>query len=344
LKIVASVETQQKENAETTKLLEAETTKLGEMKGSIESKLAGLRDEIEQVRPARSSAAEEVSKKSAKALQVYERLAERYDGEAMAPIAQPDPRSEQYVCTACNMELVIDIYNRLKTRDDLVMCPNCGRMLYIPDDMPAVTIPAKTKSATTRAPSTRKTAARGEAPSAPADPVKAELNRLLTKAAGESARNAIAAGNTPAEFEVYIEGKYIGNYKGQNIDNFRRTARYCLQEAGVIKDMEVYEKGQGPKSQQAAAAAAVAAAQSASAVAAATEGATPDGAAAMPEEAKAETGDMPTPAPVGAAPVAGHDVADRPPAPEVPQPDSAASPPVEETADPGEPAPASERA
>lgn len=313
IKVVGQLEAQQNENAETAKMVEAETAKLAELKGSIEAKLAGLRQEIEQVRPARDAAAAEVSKLSAKALQVYERLADRYDGEAMAHIARSDPRSEQYVCTSCNMELVIDIYNRLKTRDDLVMCPNCGRMLYIPADMPAVAPAAKPRAASTRAATRKVATAATSTPGTPVDPVKAELNRLLTKAAGESARNAVAAGNTPMEFEVYIEGKFLGVYKGQNIDNFRRTARYCLQEAGVIKEMEVYEKGQGPKPPTAAAPAATA---------------TPAAPAAPA-------------AGIGAAPVTGHDVPAEPPSPEVNDvpisPSAAPEPPTDISDD--EPAP-----
>jgi uncharacterized protein len=77
MKVVGQLEQQQKENAETTRMLEAETTKLTELKGSIETKLSGLRDEIEQVRPAREQAAADVGKFSPKALQVYERLADR---------------------------------------------------------------------------------------------------------------------------------------------------------------------------------------------------------------------------------------------------------------------------
>jgi hypothetical protein len=34
------------------------------------------------------------------------------------------------------MALVVDIYNRLHSRDDLVLCPSCGRLLYIPEDLP----------------------------------------------------------------------------------------------------------------------------------------------------------------------------------------------------------------
>lgn len=245
LALVTKVEAQQAELVTINQQLEAEQAKLTEIKSSISEKLAALNAEIEAVRPARDAAAAEVAKQSPKALQVYERLADRYDGEAVAPINKPDPRRENYGCTACNLELVTDIFNKLRTRDDLVFCPNCGRILYVPTDM-AHGQPAKGKTPTPRATTTRKTSASKE-PSMPVDPVKAELDRLLRRASNESTRNAVAAGNNAMEFEVFIEKKFLGIYKGQNIDNFRRTARFCLQEAGVIKDMDVYEKGQGPK-------------------------------------------------------------------------------------------------
>jgi hypothetical protein len=34
------------------------------------------------------------------------------------------------------MSLVVDIYNRLHSRDELVTCTSCGRMLFIPEDLP----------------------------------------------------------------------------------------------------------------------------------------------------------------------------------------------------------------
>ena len=54
----------------------------------------------------------------------------------MSAISRPKPKREEYVCTACNMDLVVDLYNRLHTRDEVVFCPSCRRMLYIPDDLP----------------------------------------------------------------------------------------------------------------------------------------------------------------------------------------------------------------
>ncbi len=54
----------------------------------------------------------------------------------MSAISKPDRRREEYLCTACNMNLVTDVYNKLHSRDELVFCPSCRRILYIPDDLP----------------------------------------------------------------------------------------------------------------------------------------------------------------------------------------------------------------
>ena len=53
----------------------------------------------------------------------------------MSAIAKPDRRREEYLCTACNMELAQDVYNKLRTRDEVVFCPSCRRILYIPENL-----------------------------------------------------------------------------------------------------------------------------------------------------------------------------------------------------------------
>ena len=54
----------------------------------------------------------------------------------MSALAKPDRRREEYACSACNMDLVTDIYNKLHSREDLVFCPSCHRILFIPVDLP----------------------------------------------------------------------------------------------------------------------------------------------------------------------------------------------------------------
>jgi predicted nucleic acid-binding Zn-ribbon protein len=49
------------------------------------------------------------------------------------------------------MDLVRDIYNKLHTRDQLVFCPSCQRILYIPDELPPETAVHKPKERKERA-------------------------------------------------------------------------------------------------------------------------------------------------------------------------------------------------
>ena len=113
--------------------IQEETKKHDTTKSQLSGKLADLQKEIDRIKPDRDAAAAAVP---AKALEVFERLVERYEGEAMAPIAKPNPRREEYVCTACNKDMMADVYNRLHSRDEVMYCPSCRRLLYIPSDLP----------------------------------------------------------------------------------------------------------------------------------------------------------------------------------------------------------------
>lgn len=130
MEVVEKLAAEQKEAAAN---LEAETARLKATKSEIGDKLAKLQAEIDSLKPARDAAAAGVAPK---AYEAYNRLAERFDGEGLSAIAKPDRRREEYACTACNMDLVTDVYNKLHSRDELIFCPMCHRILYIPDDMP----------------------------------------------------------------------------------------------------------------------------------------------------------------------------------------------------------------
>jgi len=142
LKLMASVEKLQTEVKELAASVEAETSKLAAMRAEIGERVKQLQAEIDSLRPVREAAAAAVTPQ---ARQAFERLAERFEGEAMSALAKPDRRREEYACTACNMDLVTDVYNRLHSRDELVFCPSCHRILYIPDDLPVETAVHKVK-------------------------------------------------------------------------------------------------------------------------------------------------------------------------------------------------------
>lgn len=61
----------------------------------------------------------------------FTRVAEHHDGEAMASILKVHPKRDEYVCQGCNMKVTLELVNSLRTRDEIQLCPVCGRILFI---------------------------------------------------------------------------------------------------------------------------------------------------------------------------------------------------------------------
>jgi predicted nucleic acid-binding Zn-ribbon protein len=152
MKIMESLEKDQATAKETSTQLAAEQEKLATMQGEIGEKTKSLHEEVANLTPIRDAAAAKLPPKTRDA---FTRLADRYEGEALSALMRPDKRVEEYLCTACHMELVRDVYNRLHTRDDLVFCTSCGRILYIPTNLTpeeAINKPKERKEARQKAP------------------------------------------------------------------------------------------------------------------------------------------------------------------------------------------------
>ncbi len=133
LALLGELEKEQKETGNVAAALESEQQKLAQMKTQVGDTVAQLQAEIESLRGPREMAASTMSPKSR---EVFNRLADHHEGEALSALMKPDRRKEEYVCSACMMDLVTDVYNKLHTRDEIVFCPSCRRILYIPDDLP----------------------------------------------------------------------------------------------------------------------------------------------------------------------------------------------------------------
>ena len=66
-----------------------------------------------------------------KALEVFNRVAETYDGEAVATIEQQEGRTAAYSCGGCYMGVPAESVNVLMTKDEIIRCPNCTRILVL---------------------------------------------------------------------------------------------------------------------------------------------------------------------------------------------------------------------
>jgi predicted nucleic acid-binding Zn-ribbon protein len=66
-------------------------------------------------------------------LEIFKRVAETYDGQAVAGIEQSEGKIASYACGGCFMNLAAECVNLLMTKDDIIRCPNCTRILVLGD-------------------------------------------------------------------------------------------------------------------------------------------------------------------------------------------------------------------
>jgi predicted nucleic acid-binding Zn-ribbon protein len=66
-------------------------------------------------------------------LDIFKRVAETYDGQAVVTIEQSEGKAATYTCGGCFMGIAAECVNLLMTKDDIIRCPNCTRILVLGD-------------------------------------------------------------------------------------------------------------------------------------------------------------------------------------------------------------------
>jgi predicted nucleic acid-binding Zn-ribbon protein len=128
-----NLETDQAACEEIKKQIEQQRAKVEEVRKESESKAVELEKDVAEIQTEWNAAAKDIP---GEALQVFERVAETYDGEAMAEIEQPDNNGAFYSCGGCFMGIPAEVVNVLSgTRDDLIRCTSCTRILYLKDKL-----------------------------------------------------------------------------------------------------------------------------------------------------------------------------------------------------------------
>ncbi len=64
-------------------------------------------------------------------LSVFERVAERHDGEALAQVVQPHPKRQEFMCDGCNMGVTLEQFVTLQAGSDILLWYSCGRVLVL---------------------------------------------------------------------------------------------------------------------------------------------------------------------------------------------------------------------
>jgi len=111
-KIKSQIEEQKQVLEQTRKEVELSATK-------YEAEIAEIQAEWDEV-------AKEIP---AEQLDVFKRVAETYDGEALSLVDEND--AGNYSCGGCFMGIIAESVNLLMTKDEIIRCPNCTRILVI---------------------------------------------------------------------------------------------------------------------------------------------------------------------------------------------------------------------
>jgi len=69
----------------------------------------------------------------AEPLQIFKRVAETYDGEALAVVEKQEGKTAVYSCGGCFMGIIAESVNLLLSKDDIIRCPICTRILVLGD-------------------------------------------------------------------------------------------------------------------------------------------------------------------------------------------------------------------
>ena len=117
-------------------VIETERAKLLEQAAAAEEALKAFDAQSQQERDGLTAGREAFSGKlTGAAIDIFNRVAQRHEGEAMAPVTKLRPKRDEWACGGCNMKVALEVINALQTRDDILLCNVCGRILYL--DAPA---------------------------------------------------------------------------------------------------------------------------------------------------------------------------------------------------------------
>ncbi|MEJ2703391.1 MAG: C4-type zinc ribbon domain-containing protein [Sedimentisphaerales bacterium] len=135
----SKIETQ---TLELLKDIEADEAECKDIQGQIDEQKATLEErrtesealavkyqkEIDKIQLEWDQAAQAIPRDT---LEMFRRVAETYDGQAVALVEQPEGSKGAYSCGGCFMGITAECVNLLMTKDDIIRCPNCTRILVL---------------------------------------------------------------------------------------------------------------------------------------------------------------------------------------------------------------------
>lgn len=130
LDLLKDIEADEAECEEIQKQIEEQKQQLEKTR----SESADLADKYEaEIRRIQKEWDEEARNIPPEPLETFKRVADTYDGQAVTEIEQSDNKKGAYSCGGCFMGITAESVNMLMSKDDIIRCPNCTRILILAD-------------------------------------------------------------------------------------------------------------------------------------------------------------------------------------------------------------------
>jgi len=128
LELLKDIEDDEAERENIQNQIDEQKQKLEQTRKESELLATKYQAEIEQIQAEWDSKAKQVPPEP---LQVFKRVAETYDGEALAVVESQEDKTGAYSCGGCFMGITAESVNLLMTKDDIIRCPSCSRILVL---------------------------------------------------------------------------------------------------------------------------------------------------------------------------------------------------------------------
>ena len=130
LDLLKDIETDEAECKEILKQIDKQKQQLEETRSESETSASKYEAEISEIQKEWDQLAKAIP---AEQLEIFKRVAETYDGQAVTEIEQQEDRKGAYSCGGCFMGITAESVNLLMSRDEIIRCPNCTRILILGD-------------------------------------------------------------------------------------------------------------------------------------------------------------------------------------------------------------------
>lgn len=130
LELMKGIEADETECEDIRRQMDEQKEKLEQTRTEAEASANVFQGEIEEIQTEWNRVAKTIPDD---ALEIFKRVAETYDGQAVAVVEQREGKNGTYACGGCFMNIAAECVNVLMSKDEIIRCPNCTRILVLGD-------------------------------------------------------------------------------------------------------------------------------------------------------------------------------------------------------------------